>query len=601
MRIARALAAGFAVVLVCAGAAQAATPELSTTSRLQDRREVAAGQRSYVEGFQDGRFYANGWHITGEMGGVWAPPLKLVDGVWFGVDDQWVGPATKFSSGWGYTRYDLPDTGGLQRAAHRLRARRQPRRALRAAADQPGVGRQDRHGQGRRALRADGRLPVGLHRRDAQRQRQPRRPGRRSPARRSQFTDDGALPGAPEHHYAALVAANQDPASGEAAATGGDFRGPQPGDRLHRPSDGDLDAQRVRRRPVRQGHRRRAALPGDRPGRRLEDPVGRRRGLRQGPRRRAERAGRRARRIPAGALAAKVAVARQARRSGRRSRCPATGCCRTPSTGASRTSPTSRRPPRTCRSAGPTRASSSRRRWGRSPTRAGSAPATPTTRGSSPPTASTRTSPPWRSASSRSTKDHLRALRDISDVLNDRSGVVVHEAVSDGSIWFGHDSQTTAADGTKTNDFNTDETIKFPSAVALIWRWTGDNRFRDEMYDFAKRNLQYVVDQRLDVDHDGWPEGSGNVERAGHGPREARQRRLLHPRRSTTWPTWRAPSTTARTYAWATNLARKLAAASSRARGGTRPRSSTPTRWTTPATCSPSRSTGSARCRWRPS
>ena len=74
---------------------------------------MAAGQRSYVEGFQDGRFYANGWHITGEMGGVWAPPLKLVDGVWFGVDDEWVGPATTFSSGWGYTRYDLPDAGGL--------------------------------------------------------------------------------------------------------------------------------------------------------------------------------------------------------------------------------------------------------------------------------------------------------------------------------------------------------------------------------------------------------------------------------------------------------------------------------------------------------
>ncbi|HMI69513.1 MAG TPA: hypothetical protein VK510_05915, partial [Solirubrobacteraceae bacterium] len=65
--------------------------------------------------------------------------------------------------------------------------------------------------------------------------------------------------------------------------------------------------------------------------------------------------------------------------------------------------------------------------------------------------------------------------------------------------------------------FNTDETVKFPSAVALLWRWTVDDSFRDEMYDFAKRNLQ-VVDQRLDVDHDGWPEGSGNVERTGMGP-----------------------------------------------------------------------------------
>ena len=76
--------------------------------RLKDRREVAAGTRAYSIGFQDGRFYANGWHITGEMGGVWAPPLKLADGVWFGVDDQWVGPATRFTSGRGYARYALP-------------------------------------------------------------------------------------------------------------------------------------------------------------------------------------------------------------------------------------------------------------------------------------------------------------------------------------------------------------------------------------------------------------------------------------------------------------------------------------------------------------
>src|SRR4051794_2212245 len=111
--MARVLGAGVAVAVIAAGAAQAATPELSTTSRLADRREVAAGQRSYVEAFQDGRFYANGWHTTGEMGGVWAPPLKLVDGVWFGIDDAWVGQATSFSSGSGYNRYDLPDTGGL--------------------------------------------------------------------------------------------------------------------------------------------------------------------------------------------------------------------------------------------------------------------------------------------------------------------------------------------------------------------------------------------------------------------------------------------------------------------------------------------------------
>ena len=81
------------LTLLAATVGQAATSELSTTSRLQDRREVAAGTRAYSIGFEDGRFYANGWHITGEMGGVWTPPLKLVDGVWFGLDGQWVGPA----------------------------------------------------------------------------------------------------------------------------------------------------------------------------------------------------------------------------------------------------------------------------------------------------------------------------------------------------------------------------------------------------------------------------------------------------------------------------------------------------------------------------
>ena len=89
-----------------------AQSELSVQDRLKDRREVAAGTRAYSVGFQDGRFYANGWHITGEMGGIWAPPLKLADGVWFGVDDAWVGAATKFTSGRGYVRYDLPDASG---------------------------------------------------------------------------------------------------------------------------------------------------------------------------------------------------------------------------------------------------------------------------------------------------------------------------------------------------------------------------------------------------------------------------------------------------------------------------------------------------------
>ena len=37
----------------------------------------------------------------------------------------------------------------------------------------------------------------------------------------------------------------------------------------------------------------------------------------------------------------------------------------------------------------------------------------------------------------------MRALQEISDQLSDRSGVVVHEVVADGSVWFGKDSRRT--------------------------------------------------------------------------------------------------------------------------------------------------------------
>ena len=113
MRAKGAVATGFALATLAAGPAQAATRELSVSDRLQDRREVAAGTRAQVLGFQDGRFYANGWHTTGEMGGIITPPLKLLDSLYFGVNGQWVGPATRFTSGWGYTRYDLPPVGDI--------------------------------------------------------------------------------------------------------------------------------------------------------------------------------------------------------------------------------------------------------------------------------------------------------------------------------------------------------------------------------------------------------------------------------------------------------------------------------------------------------
>src|SRR4051794_2046037 len=39
-----------------------AAEQVTVNKRLKDRREVAAGTRAYSVGFEDGRFYANGWH-----------------------------------------------------------------------------------------------------------------------------------------------------------------------------------------------------------------------------------------------------------------------------------------------------------------------------------------------------------------------------------------------------------------------------------------------------------------------------------------------------------------------------------------------------------
>ena len=103
-------------------------------------------------------------------------------------------------------------------------------------------------------------------------------------------------------------------------------------------------------------------------------------------------------------------------------------------------------------------------------------------------------------------KDHLIALQQVSDRLNAKSGKVAHEIVTDGSVYF----------GSNTDPGNTDESVKFPSAVALVWRWSGDNRFLNRLYDFSRRAMRYVVDN-LDADKDGWPEGLGNVEREGMG------------------------------------------------------------------------------------
>jgi len=63
-------------------------PALSGRSEYRASPYVTAGNRLYAVGHQDGRFPALGWHVPGEMGGIWDHPIKLFDGfvfIGFGV------------------------------------------------------------------------------------------------------------------------------------------------------------------------------------------------------------------------------------------------------------------------------------------------------------------------------------------------------------------------------------------------------------------------------------------------------------------------------------------------------------------------------------
>jgi hypothetical protein len=487
--------------------------ELSVSTRLADRREVASGTRAYSLGFEDGRFYANGWHITGEMGGIWTPPLKLLDGVWFGLDGQWIGPATKFTSGWGYTRYDLPTTAGLavQRTDFVPDGPRGVLYGLKIS--NSGAARTttltvDAHSE------LMGQYPWGFT--GVTPNASDNLPDSGSyDGHNLVFTDNGALPGAPVHHYAALVGTSLKPDSG---TIGHQFWGPQPGHRCTgtepgapadpKPSacdDGPFgngtggELTYTVKLPAHGSRTVWLAVAGSDNG--LADA---RQQLRQ------------VLHEPAEALEKKI-DARQ--RLARQTQLSLPG---DPTLAAAVDWGKQNLADLTLS------ARNLQIRWTNQgkqfPAPLGTVPSATWIGAGFP-------DYPWIFGTDAeytafaavavgqfsAIENHLRALRDISDILNNRSGVVVHESVSDGSIWYGHDSKTTNPDGTTTNDFNTDETVKFPSTVALIWRWTGDNKFRDEMYDFSIRNLKYVV-KKLDVDRDGWPEGSGNVERTGMGP-----------------------------------------------------------------------------------
>jgi hypothetical protein len=476
----------------------ATSPELSTARRLADRRSFVIGTRFYEVGAEDGSYPAEGFHTRGEMGGFWSMPIKLLDGVWFGVNGRWL-HATRFTNGWGYARMNLGMHAGVR------------------------ISRTDVAPDGVRAGLIGLRLTSSAKRTitltmDAHSELMSVYPwGQTVPSQlKANLPDTGSVHGktlvfrdrgrppvrhSSRHDWAAVVGSRLAPASHQ---LGPNFRGPQSADVVCPPSD-STDPQPDRCDDTAYGNGTGGQLSYH-----VRVPKGSRTvwfaigGSDQGLQA-AQAAERHVLRKPAALLAKKV--------GSRRALAARTDVHLPGDSQLARSIAWSKQNLADARQEA--------RHLRLRVTHAGTRYPAPTARlatakwiGAGWPDY------PWifgtdgeytafaavASGQFASIENHLRTLMRVSDKVNHRSGKVIHETVPDGSVYFG-------ANG---DDGNTDETVKFPSAVALVWRWTGDDKFLDQMYGFTVRNMHYVF-RKLDTDHDGWLEGAGNVERTGMG------------------------------------------------------------------------------------
>ena len=477
------------------------SPSLSVTSRLSARRYVAAGDRAYEVGSEEGRYPAMGFHTRGEMGGIWTAPLKLLDGLWFGLDGAWVRPATRFTSGYGYVKMDLPGPAGL--TVSRTDFVPDGRRAvvvgltMRAATARTVRLKVDAHSELMSAYPWGQTVPDQTTFNLADRAR--------VTGRTLVFQDQGRppVPHAAAHDWAALVGTSLAPTG---SATGRAFRGPQDppvtcpvsikpdkyrcDDTAYGKGAGGQLKYAVR---LAAGQSRTVwvTVAGSDSG--LAD---------------AQREYAAASADPGRELRAKVATRLAL---------------------AARTKVDLPGDP----------ALASAVEWGKQnladlTQEARNLVLRPTVTGTKYPAPVGRLARirfegagypdyPWLFATDgeysafalvaagqfATAEDHLRALRNVSQIVNSGSGKVVHETVTTGDVYFGLNS----------DPGDLDETAKFPGDVALLWRWTGDNAFRDEMYPFAKKNLEYLF-SKSNPDRDLWPDGNGNEEATGIGPEQ---------------------------------------------------------------------------------
>ncbi len=78
---------------------------ISNQGKNQADPYAAAGDRSYIIGTQDGKFPDLGGHVSGEMGGVWIHPIKLVDGFWARVSEEGTNQEVQLQSATEFINY----------------------------------------------------------------------------------------------------------------------------------------------------------------------------------------------------------------------------------------------------------------------------------------------------------------------------------------------------------------------------------------------------------------------------------------------------------------------------------------------------------------
>src|SRR5437899_1096248 len=465
-------------------AAASLSPRLSVASNLANRRYVAAGDRAYDLGSEDGRYPAMGFHTRGEMGGIWTPPIKLLDGIWFGINGRWIGPATSFTSGFGYVQMTLTMTSNL------------PITPTALVPNKLTITRTDFVPDGRRAvelgltLTASNSAPFELDV-DAHSELMSAYPWGFTTPDQTQFNlpDTAAFNGhqlvfqengtppvanATPHSWAAVVGATGlTPASG---TTGSPFRGPQDppvicpasGPDLYRCDDTGFGKGAGGELTYNLKLHAKTSMTV------WFTVAGSDQGLAA-----AQTEYQAASTNPASELQAKVA-ARLALDSQTQVSLPGD-----PMLAAAVTWSKQNMADLTQQA---NNVNIRRTEQGTVyPPPAGFLPSIRFEGAGFP-------DYPWMFATDQeytmfallaagqftTAEDGLRSLAAASDIANNRSGKVVHETVTDGSVYFGLNDEPG----------DIDETAKFPNAVANVWRWTGDSQFRDDLYDFSKRNMQ---------------------------------------------------------------------------------------------------------------